>query len=55
MAKFLIEKGANVNGPHVYHFTPKKTEWITHTKEQIDKLANEVEELEKEVPDLEER
>ena len=47
LAKFLIEKGANINGPHVFEMTPSTTETITHTKEQIESLEKEVEELKK--------
>ena len=46
VVKFLIEKGANVNGPHVYIFRPSKTETIIHTQDQIEMQAKYLKELE---------
>ena len=51
----MIEKGANVNGPHVFEFNPPTTQTITYSKDQIESLGKEVEELKKEILPLEEK
>ena len=55
VVKLLIEKGAKVNGPHVYYITPTKTEILPHTKEMIENQTKEVEELQIEVHELKEK
>ena len=55
VVKLLIQKGAKVNGPHVYYTTPTKTEKLPHTKEMIENQTKEVEELKIQVHELEEQ
>ena len=44
VTKFLIEKGADVNAPHVYYHTPQYTEFVKHSDEQIEDIKRSVEE-----------
>ena len=43
VTKFLIEKGADVNAPHVYYHTPQYAQFVKHSDEEIEEIKQSME------------